>query len=377
MLFIFNKLYYIELTYFMMKERKVFSKDGRCSVNYSDIQHVCICYSLYPLLQYLLLFDDETTMKHTCYFLGSGGIPQGVSDRLPAFYFDTKPCKRKKDGINRAVQKLWMRFSKDWKYPFLKKSKIFAQDFGYLSILIGCNEYALLAEASHHLTSVYEKGGRWFEDFIRKNNSLKGKMEALLYGRLATHIHGDNEQCASFYLTERNFAPVFGGKPVYIDTFIELWGDSDKRKRKWVQYVFGVSDEEIRILKNKPIWFFTQPLVHDHWYSEAAYVEIIEGVLKHYDRSKIVFKIHPRDDFNYDRYFPDIELYTKAVPMQLLVLSGVQFERAVTLCSTAVDIMPESVQIDWFGIPQKNLLIDGLKSSFPFNRPYNQMFLEK
>lgn len=357
-----------------MEENRILSKDGKLCVKYTDIRHVCICYSLYPLFQYLLLFDEDTTMHHTCYFLGSGGISQDVSDRLPAFYFDTKPCKSKKEKFARIIHKLLLRFSRNRRYPFLKSSKIFAQDYGYLSILIGNNTYSMLAEASDHLTSVYDEDGKWYKNYLRKVNSFSGRIERLLYGNLATYIHGDNDQCVSFYLTEKNYARVLEGKEVHVNTLSDMWEQSNERKQQFVMSVFGVKPEDMRSLNNKKIWFFTQPLVHDRWYTEKDYFEIIREVLEHYDETDVLIKTHPRDDFNYRKYFPNIEVYSKPVSMELLVFMGVQIERAVTLFSTAVDLLPDSVQIDWFGIPQRNLLIDGLRAPFPFKRSYNQMY---
>ena len=43
-----------------MKNTIIKSQDGKLEVKYSEVQNSCMCVSLFALLQYLLLFDEDT-----------------------------------------------------------------------------------------------------------------------------------------------------------------------------------------------------------------------------------------------------------------------------------------------------------------------------
>lgn len=356
-----------------MEVKKIASFDQKISIHFNDIQNVCICYSMYPLLQYLLLFDEDVIKSHTCYFIGSGGIAQSVSNKLPAFYYDTKPTKSKQDKIIRIIQKICLRLLKKIKYPFIKKSTIYAQDFGYLSILIGSKQYSMLAEASNHLTIVGQKDSVEFQNSLQKTKSLKGRLQNILYGPLSTRIHGYNKQCMYFYCTEKNFAIALNGKKQIVNSFKELWDRSTEEKKKFILYVFDVTDDDVQMLSQKSTIFLTQPLVFDKLVSEQDYVSLLNEAFAHYDINDMVIKTHPRDTFNYKKHFPSITVFDKPISMQLLSLIGIKIKKAVTFASTAVDILPDEVQIDWFGIPTHKLLKKIDPINFPSNRPYNQM----
>lgn len=336
-------------------------------------KNVCICFSIYPLLQYLLLFDVDTVFNNTIFFLGSGGIPKYVSENLPSYYYNTKPAKGVKEKILRVVLKLKLRLFKNIKYSFLKNAKFYAQDFGYLSILIGKHSYALLSEASNHLSVVYNKNWNFYKERQEKVNSLKGKIECFLYGPLATHYHGDNEQCREFFLTEENDAYVLHNKIVHVDSLVSLWNNSTKEKKQKIYSVFGVQEEDVKILNSKSVVFFTQPLIDDRLCTEESYIELLNDIFNNYDLNDFLIKIHPRDTFPYKKYFPNIATFSKSINMQLLVVNGVSFKKAVTMWSTAIDILPIDVEIDWFGIPHHKLIKQLSPMEFPYQRPYNKM----
>ena len=139
--------------------------------------------------------------------------------------------------------------------------------------------------------------------------------------------------------------------------------------------LFGVNMDDAQRLIGKDIMFLTQPLVQDNILQEEEYLTLLQSIFKHYDRSRMIVKTHPRDSFPYHRYFPDIEVYDKKVNIQLLLLSGVRLQKAVTICSSSINAFPDEVEADWFGTGVHPRLGQFFGNDLCPYRPYNQMTL--
>lgn len=357
-----------------MKNTIIKSQDGKLEVKYSEVQNSCMCVSLFALLQYLLLFDEDTIKKRTCYFLGYA-VNEDISRKLPGYHFKVKQTVNKTFTPSRWMDKLSLRIFRNCKYPFIQNTKIYAQDLGFLSSLIGRQSYTMLADAPNFLTMNMQPDSAEYQRHLHRNNTLQGKLEKLLYGNVAVHTLGDNPQCVAFYLTEKNHSPVLDNKKVIINSFQELWQKSSDTKKQFIMDLFGVNTDDAQKLLGKNIMFLTQPLVQDNILQENEYLTLLQSIFNHYDRSKVIIKTHPRDAFPYRQYFPDIEVYDKKVNIQLLLLSGVRLQKAVTICSSSINAFPNEVEADWFGTGlHPNLRQFYGEEMKPF-RPYHQMSL--
>lgn len=354
-----------------MSEKYIRSEDGNLSVSYNEVRHACMTGSIHGLLQYLLLFDYETVAHHTCYFLGYGVKPQ-VAKHLPAVYFSTKQTGTVLTP-SRWVDKIRIRLTKNFKYPFLRRAKIFAIDLGFVTPLIGHRNYYLLSDGPLGLSQNMNLASAEYQRQIRKHKTIQGRLEELLYGPTAVFAWGNNDQCREFYLTEQNDSAVIGDKPVHIKSLQEMWKDASDQQRCFVKKVFEITDEDIRLLSSRKYMFLTQPMLRDRILTEREYLDILEQIFSHYDMSQLLLKLHPRDNFNYHRYFPDVAIYDKNVNMQLLVLLGTQVERAITICSSSVNSFPENVEVDWFGVEIHPKLKSFFGEMVPPYRKYNQM----
>lgn len=128
-----------------------------------------------------------------------------------------------------------------------------------------------------------------------------------------------------------------------------MWDESTDEKRAFIKYVFDVGDEDIAMLGGKRYMFLTQPMLKDRILNEQEYVDVLKKIFANYDTSQMLLKLHPRDNFDYAKYFPNIQVYSKIVNMQLLVLIGTSIERAITICSSSINAFPETVEVDWWG----------------------------
>lgn len=354
-----------------MSDSIIVSADGLLSVKATDVTNVCLTPSSYALLQYLLLFDNTMVAERTCYFLGYG-VPRSISGHLPAVHISTL-LSAKRWSPRRWIDKLQLRFVYPRRYPFLRTAKLYAFDQGFVGPLIGRHEYSLLSDAPLCMTQNMQLESAEYQRQKRKHTSFSGRLEQLLFGQVATHTMGNNPQCIQFFMTEPNESPVFGSRPVHVQSLKSLWEQSSEEKRSLVRRVFDVSDEDLALVSSRRVMFLTQPLIQDCGLTEEEYLEILHRVFSHYDHSQLLLKLHPRDCFDYCRHFPQVAVFDKSVNMQLLVLLGTSVERAVTVCSSSVGSFPESVPVDWFGPEIHPKLRAFFGSTMRPDRPYNQM----
>ena len=313
-----------------------------------DVTHVCIAPTLYPLLQYLLLMDDDIVFRHTFYFVNEL-IPENVRSHIPCHCFNYFG-KEAKHKLYRRVAKLKLRFFKYVDFPFLKTAEIFAYDLPYGSLCIGNRKYNLLPDAPNCLTlnSQYDSA-----EYIRMQNhanSLMGKLQCILFGDLFVHYLGHNSQCKAVFMTEENTTPVIEGKDVHIRPLPSMWDNASEGKRGFVMGLFDITSDDITLLNSRPNLFFSQPFINDCGLTEAEYVGVLAEIFNNYPTGSVIIKTHPRDNFAYTKHFPDILVFSKPISSQLLVLMGVIPQRIITITSTAIEGFPENVECDYYGI---------------------------
>lgn len=315
--------------------------------NTSGITHVCICGSAYALLQYLLLEEEDVIKNHTYYIVGSGVKPE-IASQLPRYTcFDTAPCHTLRQKINRVCVKLNLCCSGERRFPFMKTAKIYAQDYMYPILAIGERPYYMLQESPLHMTVNYGKDSQDLERVKNHQQSISGKVEQWLYGEVLLSLPASTTQCRKVYLTEPNDSPLLVGKECEIHTLTSLWKQSSNTKKDFVRSIFRISKEEVQVPQGSV--FLTQPLVDDGILTASEYKALLDKLFAHYPFSELCIKVHPRDTYDYTTNFPDSQLITKPISLELLFLLGWRCNRIISICSTAVNAIPTDVDVDWFG----------------------------
>lgn len=335
------------MCYMSVSKKSIKSRDGKIEVKYDEVTHVCIAHNYFPLLQYILLMPDEIVFHHTYYFL---------IDYLPVSLRNMLPCSSYVDGkttffreVDKRIHKLLFRYLKYIQFPFLRTAEIYAYDTPYFNILIGRREYNLLADAPNWLTLNMQEHSTEYIRQLKRSASFLGKVQRMVYGDIFVDYFGNNKNCKTIYLTEENVSPVLEGKRVIVNSLQELWDSSTESKKCFVKNLFGISNEDIDLLNSRPIVFFSQPVIGDCGLTEDECVDVHRKIFNNYNHSQLIVKRHPRDKFNFHKYFPDIEVYSKPVNSQLLGLLGVLPVRMVTICSSAIESMPETIECDFYG----------------------------
>lgn len=331
-----------------MKDKFYISKDGSLKLHNSEITHVCVAPSLFPLLQYLLLEDETTAKKHTYYFFNDV-IPASIRDRLVCTCYFRHPDSSIWIAIKKRLHKLRIAFFKNIEYPFLKKARIFAFDYIDLCLYIGNRPYEMLSDAPQCFTYNMQEDSEEYIRQLARRHTFTWWVQKIIYGDVYVDYYGNNKWCQLIHLTEENISPILHKKKINIQSLEALWSLASREKKQFILSLFDITDEDIRILSSKPIIFFTQPLREDCRLTDTEYCDLLNRLFSHYVKRDIIIKTHPRDKFDYSKYFPEIPVYSKSVNSQLLQLLGLAPKRVVTFCSSAVEAFPESVECDYYG----------------------------
>lgn len=334
----------------------------------------CLAISMYALLYYLLLQDVETARHRTKYVLG-GAIPTDIAQRLGADHLWSPVKKHKQNDVARWVYKIWLKITGSCRFRYLNHTRIYAQDMGALSVVLGRHHYSMLPDAPNFMTLNMQCNSAEYMRQQRIAHSARGRLQALIFGNIFVHNLGDNDQCDTIFLSEENTSPVLEGKQVCIHTLEAMWHDAPDEKRDFVLQVFQVTDDDLRLINSKPVIFFSQALVADNILTESEYATLLSGILSHYDIKEVLIKTHPRDHFDYTRFNPALTVFDKKINIQLLAFFCNKVKRVATICSTSVESFPESVQADWFGPGVHPAIERFYGTNYQIHRPHNLMQL--
>lgn len=308
---------------------------------------VCIVGTLYTLFLYLLISTQEEVENTFFYF--SDGISSHIRKKFTHYYFPSKPISKYKSF--ECIYLLLFKFYAPLKWRFLKKAVIFGHDHLRMSP-------AIIRKNS--ITLIEDGLGNYNLHPYPHKISLFNKLQN---GGFSTGRFGYNQNTKKILLT--NLA-----KLSYEDSRIEfikpqdLWRESDKDKKKRLLEAFDFAIEDLNILSSKEIILLTQPW-DSEYISENEKINIYRKVLENYPHEKVVIKTHPREITDYQKYFPDILIFDKKIPLELLTFMGAKFKTAVSISSTAALSFNYDLQIDWIDTKISDTLFQKLGPS-PF-----------
>jgi hypothetical protein len=310
------------------------------------ITRVCVVDTVYTLMLYLF-YSSEEELTHTFYFFGNG-VAKSIRQKFPShFYFD----ESKK--INRNIIWLFMslRVFGYFRWPFLRKAKIMGHDhLIYSSYIIGKRDYTYIEDGPRVLT--FHFSGRLYKNMCNYRSRrffLLKKIANFLISDVRGGWAANNKQCKELILTTDEDVPYIAGKKKIVISLSKLWDNMNEQKRRYILDIYDTSDADIHPLKGKSHIVLTQPFLTDGIMPEMEQVEIYENIIKKYDPSRLVLKPHPRDHINYKKYFPDIFIFDKPIPMQLLSIIGIHFKKAITICSSSISSFPSETEKEWVG----------------------------
>lgn len=307
---------------------------------------ICYAATLYSLLLYLINCNDEE-IDETFYVLDPT-FPKGYEKRLSY-------CYRVPDLRIRHTIDIW----KDWLiYRILfflniprvnNQTFFFIQDHKYAAKILVRDHYYTLIEDSAGVCSRYFNGASG-KSMINVREKYNYRILRFLYGPLWGYHFGCSSQCQSLLFTQEDTHPFLNDKKRIILPKIDnsLWMSFSDYKRKRILEIYDLSEKDLATISSKRYLLLTDPV----WPDDAPYEEhdrVFHEVISKYPSDDLIIKTHPRDiNYPYEKEFPGVSVFRKAIPMEIFKLVGTQFSTIITLFSTAVTQF-ENVNIDWFG----------------------------
>ena len=305
---------------------------------------VYIGYTAYSLYLYLL-YSSLEEIKETFFFVGEG-IHENIRNQLCNKYYFSNGEYEKKRPLSRIIHRIRLRLCSRRKWPFLRTAQIFAQDHFYYSRgLIGRRKYTLIEDAPNIFTCHRDRINRF-------NHSKTVFLKGLLYQILENSYNGefgDNGSCKAVLITNMESDPILTGKELIQVHDVQYWNQATEAKQTEILSVFNISSEDLVQLKKRKVILLSQNFATLGYVSEQELVDIYAERLKEYSQDDIVIKNHPLDRVQYQKYFPEVFVFDKVVPMQLMNLLDIRYGTVVTICSSAAFSFPYDIHIDWIG----------------------------
>lgn len=318
-------------------------------------KNTCIVDTVYALLLYVLMTKDED-IKHTIFFIGDA-VPSTVDRALPNIIrisTDKNNYRTRAQLIKFKLLALYYRFF------FILGTKVFAQDHLIFSPqLIGYNSYTLVEDCP---------GFYWPQNYesvfplLQRPKSFKKKISRLVkYGVLFGQTWGRNKQCIDRWVTmgiSLQSEHLRGVRYTKIPTIEELWITSTRYKKELICLMYETKLDWKEELRKYDTIIFTDPIGVDAQMSDQEVLDLYMPFIKKYGIEHIVLKPHPRDIVDWEKLLPNIKVFKTKAPMQVLSLMGINFQRAITIQSSAVSSMKRDTEIIYLGTDFNRKLVE-------------------
>ena len=310
---------------------------------------VVVTGTVYNLLLNLLIIPEEeiaSTLFFTC-----DSIPYSVRSNLKKEIFIPDMHNI---GKMRTFKYLMEYRVLDFIFcPRLNHSRIYAQDhLPFMSLIVGERKYAF-TEDGPNVFKVNEKF-RYVQDaWELHEHSSSATWLSRIINPLQGGIYARNDFCDELVVSEAtcgNIPDYALEKKVTVVKMKEIWDKSSDEKKQQILKVFDITSEDINLMKSRHIVVFTQPFFEDGDVpSLEEQINVYREVLSGYNLNDVIIKTHPREKTDYKKFFPEVVVFNKPVPFQLLDLIGLNIIEAATVCSTAALSLPNPVKINWVG----------------------------
>lgn len=298
-----------------------------------EIDNVCIVNTVYSFFLYLLLVDESEYKK--TFFFCSEKFPLEIRSKLNHYCF----ARLSSNIFVQIFMRIAINYLSYFCWPFLKTAKIYGGDNYYYSSGLIKNRSMILIE-----------DGIW--NYADHNKVIKFKyLRRLLFGKIVSQgAWGRSDNVEKIILTGIKEIPESIKYKSEIISIEELWNNSSIGKKTKILEYFNFSYDEIKYVSKFKILVLTQPLSEDLLMPEYDKLNLYRKLLCDViGKEPILFKLHPRDKTDYRKYFSNIEIFDKPIPMEILSLFGIRFDKVYTIFSTAAKNLPYKSEVHFLG----------------------------
>lgn len=316
----------------------------------SCYKNICLVDTPYALSIYLLKMSMDD-IKKTLFFIGDS-VNVNITKKLSHYVL-----VRNQSARSDWKYMTWLRFYKYIKCCYYGLTNLYVQDHLYIaSQFIGHYKYVNLPDGPE-CYSTWEKSPYQPQRYTPEN--LKRKIKHYLsHGKMYDMKYGCNDQCVCRWIVtpkDKETIYIQGKEYLYIDAS-QLWKEANNEKKEFVKNVFGISDALLKQCQDIETLILTQPLREDCHLSDEEMFEVYAPYIE--GKVNVVIKTHPRDKFDWGKFFPNAYVIDTYAPMQLLNYIGMMPKKAVTVSSSSISAMPESTEKIYLGTKVNSKILE-------------------
>lgn len=330
--------------------------------------------TLYGLFICLLLEND---LNKNFYFF-STKLPKKILDNL-----ENKIVIKERNSIKLVkyiIGAVYFRILKLLFFKRIKDSKFYIHDLGKYSQYFFNNytgKFIVVEDGTMNYSYDALKGEK--EKANKKLTFSKKLRKKFVYGIKKFYpTLGQSEKVKKIILTGILPIPEIIKSKVEVINIEECWNNLTKEKQKEILAIFNMKIEELEILKNNSnkILLLTQPLSEDGIVSEEEKIKMYENILIEKNIKEIYIKLHPRERTDYVKNFKNIKvnIIKKDFPAEILFLLNINFNKVITLFSTAALNFKGKSEIEFIGTKDYPKLLErfGRIEDRKLRRIYNE-----
>lgn len=125
-----------------------------------------------------------------------------------------------------------------------------------------------------------------------------------------------------------------------------LWDKRSPGEKQKITHLFLSEEVASFTSQTIPVLLLTQPVSEDIGprFTEEEKIEMYRELLSGIDERTVLIKTHPREKTDYRKYFPQATVLDTYCPMELMIIMGMKVEKAITVNSTAIYSLADSVE---------------------------------
>lgn len=148
------------------------------------------------------------------------------------------------------------------------------------------------------------------------------------------------------YLTGILSLPAAIAGKVEVINLEQLWQKKSPMQQQEIKRLFIPPDFDCSQMNEYEVLLLTQPFSEQSGghFSEEEKIEVYRRLLEGIDETKVIIKPHPAETTDYRRYFPNIFVLDICCPFELLLFIGFKVKNAISVSSTAIFNLDNSVE---------------------------------
>ena len=302
--------------------------------NIKSKKNLCMVNTPYSLFLYFLIcgYNEEDI------FVLTNRIPKEIRDNVDHIYFPLSgvPLQVRESSIKYFFYILRIIYE-----VFILRVKLYFKTRGYEISVYGHAQFVFSFPFYEYENSyIIEDGtGNYielspFNEFPPFKKLIFGKVFGKYIDK-ETDGWGTHPNIKKVYLTRNEgYSKLIGDKVVSKPIVESIKSLTDEDKVKILQ-IFNFEDILSENISSDAVLLLTEAYCESHLLDVDEEVRIYSEMISNYDEENVFIKPHPRDEKDYNKYFPKSKVINAKFPLEVVHLLDIDFKKILIVESTA------------------------------------------